>query len=68
VQQICSCDDFDEIAAWGESHLSFLRSFSEFYFGIPGERWLRDLVNRVDPILFGRCFESWIAALWPRSP
>jgi predicted transposase YbfD/YdcC len=62
---ICSCDDFDEIAAWGESHLSFLRSFSEFHFGIPGERWLRDLVNRVDPILFGRCFESWIAALWP---
>ena len=21
---ICSCDDFDEIAAWGESHLDFL--------------------------------------------
>ncbi len=62
---ICSCDDFDEIAAWGESHLAFLRRFSEFHFGIPSERWLRDLVNRVDPILFGRCFESWIAALWP---
>ena len=29
------------------------------------ERWLRALVNRVDPLLFGRCFESWIAALWP---
>jgi len=62
---ICSCDDFDEIAAWGKSHLSFLRRFSDFYFGIPGERWLRDLVNRIDPILFGRCFDSWIAALWP---
>ncbi len=62
---ICSCDDFDEIAAWGESHLAFLRRFSEFHFGIPSERWLRDLVNRVEPILFGRCFESWIAALWP---
>jgi hypothetical protein len=23
------------------------------------------LVNRVDPVLFGRCFESRIAALWP---
>ena len=23
------------------------------------------LVNRVDPILFGRCFEDWIKALWP---
>ena len=62
---ICSCDDFDEIVAWGESHLPFLRRFSDFHFGIPSERWLRDLVNRVDPILFGRCFESWIAALWP---
>src|SRR3984957_1165041 len=62
---ICSCDDFDEIAAWGKSHLSFLRRFSEFHFGIPSERWLRDLVNRIDPLLFGRCFESWIAALWP---
>lgn len=62
---ICSCDDFDEIAAWGASHLSFLRRFSEFHFGIPSERWLRDLVNRIDPLLFGRCFESWIAALWP---
>ena len=62
---ICSCDDFDEIAAWGESHLDFLRRFSEFHFGVPGERWLRDLVNRIDPTMFGRCFESWIAALWP---
>ena len=62
---ICSCDDFDEMVAWGNSHLSFLRRFSEFHFGIPGERWLRDLVNRVDPILFGRCFENWIGELWP---
>ena len=62
---IASCDDFDDIAAWGEQHLHFLRRFSEFHFGVPCERWLRCLVNRVDPILFGRCFESWIAALWP---
>ena len=62
---ISSCDDFDEIAAWGQHHLGFLRRFSEFHFGVPCERWLRTLVNRVDPILFGRCFESWIGALWP---
>jgi hypothetical protein len=23
------------------------------------------LVNRVDPVLFGRFFESWIKELWP---
>jgi predicted transposase YbfD/YdcC len=62
---IASCDDFDDIVAWGEHHLDFLRRFSSFHFGIPCVRWLRTLVNRVDPILFGRCFESWIRALWP---
>ena len=62
---IASCDDFDDIVAWGEHHLDFLRRFAPFHNGIPCERWLRTLVNRVDPILFGRCFESWIAALWP---
>src|SRR5258706_10370496 len=62
---IASCDDFDEIAAWGGHHLDVFRGFAPFHFGIPCERWLRTLVNRVDPILFGRCFEDWIKALWP---
>ena len=63
---IASCDDFDDIVDWGEHHLDFLRRFSQFHHGIPCERWLRHLVNRVDPILFGRCFRSWVAALWPQ--
>jgi predicted transposase YbfD/YdcC len=63
---IASCDDFDDIVAWGEHHLDFLRQFSEFHFGIPCERWLRSLMNRLDPDLFGRCFASWVAELWPR--
>src|SRR5580693_3458339 len=62
---IASCDDFDDIIAWGKHRLGFLRRFSEFHHGIPCERWLRCLVNRVDPALFGRCFENWVAALWP---
>src|SRR5574337_543706 len=62
---ICSCDDFDDIVLWGKHHLPFLRRFSEFHFGVPCERWVRALFNRVDPVLFARCFESWTAALWP---
>jgi predicted transposase YbfD/YdcC len=65
---IAACDDFDEIAAWGEHHLDFLRKFAPFDHGIPCERWLRILINRVDPILFKRCFESWVAATWPDRP
>jgi predicted transposase YbfD/YdcC len=62
---IASCDDFEDIVEWGEHHLDFLRRFSAFHFGVPCVRWLQTLVNRVDPVLFGRCFESWIKALWP---
>jgi predicted transposase YbfD/YdcC len=62
---ISSCDDFDDIAAWGRHHMDFLRRFAPFDNGIPCERWLRALVNRVDPLMFGRCFESWIRSLWP---
>jgi predicted transposase YbfD/YdcC len=62
---IASCDDFDDIVAWGKHHLAFLRRFSEFHYGIPCERWLRALINRIDPLLFGRCFDGWIAQIWP---
>jgi predicted transposase YbfD/YdcC len=62
---IASCDDFEDIVEWGEHHLDFLRRFSEFHHGIPCARWLRDLVNRIDPALFAGCFKSWVAALWP---
>src|SRR6202049_2724936 len=65
---IAGCDDFEDICAWGRQHLDFLRCFSEFHHGIPCERWMRKLVNRVDPILFARCFASWVAALWPDPP
>jgi hypothetical protein len=62
---IADCDDFDEIIAWGCDHLDSLRRFAPFHFGIPCARWLRTLVNRLDPLLFGSCFESWIKELWP---
>jgi predicted transposase YbfD/YdcC len=62
---IASCDDFEDIAAWGEQHLDFLRRFRPFHHGVPCARWLRDLLNRIDPVLFRRCVESWIAAVWP---
>lgn len=65
---IAACDDFDEIVAWGEHHLDFLRRFAPFHHGIPGSRWLGLLLNRIDPVLFKHCFESWVAAVWPQRP
>jgi predicted transposase YbfD/YdcC len=62
---VASCDDFEEIVSWGEHHLAFLRRFSDFYHGVPCARWLRDLMNRIDPTLFARCFEAFVASMWP---
>jgi predicted transposase YbfD/YdcC len=65
---ISGCDDYDEIADWGELHLDFLRRHSEYYFGTPKEDWLRTIMNRIEPALFEACFESWAAALRPDGP
>lgn len=46
---ITDCEDYDEIALWGQSHLSFLRRFCESHFGTPCADWLRVVMNRIDP-------------------
>jgi predicted transposase YbfD/YdcC len=64
---IASCDDYDEIAAWGEAHLGFLRRFLPFHWGIPCEDWLRVVMNRLDPALFSACFTAWASELRPAA-
>lgn len=65
---IAGCDDYDEIVAWGDAHLDFLRQHGEFYFGVPKEDWLRTLMNRIDPNLFEAAFMAWVAELRPDGP
>ena len=65
---IASGDDYEDIADWGEAHLSFLRGFADFYHGIPCADWLRTVMNRIDPDLFAACFSSWVAECWPGRP
>jgi predicted transposase YbfD/YdcC len=60
---IAGCDDYDEIAVWANHHLSFLRRYSEYFFGVPKEDWLRVVLNRIDPALFEACFTAWATAL-----
>jgi predicted transposase YbfD/YdcC len=65
---IASGDDFEDIADWGGDNLAFLRRFLPYHHGVPGARWLRMLMNRIDPGLFANCFRSWAAALRPDAP
>jgi predicted transposase YbfD/YdcC len=65
---IASGDDYEDIVDWGKAHLSFLRGFAEFHFGIPCADWLRTVMNRIDPNLFRDCFTSWVAECRPDQP
>jgi len=62
---IGACDDFDEIVEWGEDNLAFLRRFLPYHHRSPSSRWLRILLNRIDPGLFSDCFMSWAAQFRP---
>lgn len=65
---IAGCDDYDEIADWGIHQLDFLRQYGEYYFGTPGEDWLRTLLNRIDPALFEASFVAWATSLRADAP
>jgi predicted transposase YbfD/YdcC len=65
---IADCDDYDDIADWGEHHLGFLRRFLPYWHGVPSGRWLTIVMNRVNPALFSACFSDWVRACWPELP
>lgn len=65
---ICDCDDYDAIAAWGRAHLALLRQHLPYHHGVPGGRWLTQLMNRINPALFARVFTDWVRATWPARP
>jgi len=62
---IADCDDYEDIASWGAAHLGFLRRYLPYAHGVPGERWLTILMNRINPALFSAAFSDWVRASWP---
>jgi predicted transposase YbfD/YdcC len=64
---VADCDDYEDIAAWGAAHLDFLRRHLPYEHGVPGERWLTILMNRINPALFGAAFADWVRESWPEK-
>ncbi len=64
---IADCDDYEDIAAWGAAHLGFLRRHLPYAHGVPGERWLTILMNRINPGLFAAAFAAWVRESWPEK-
>ena len=65
---LADCDDYESIASWGTAHLEFLRRHLPYEHGVPGERWLTILMNRINPALFAAAFSDWVRETWPTRP
>ena len=64
---VCDCDDYEHIAAWGETHLDFLRRYLPYEHGTPCGRWLTLFMNRVNPSLFQAAFMAFVREAWPEK-
>jgi len=62
---IADCDDYEDIAARGVAHLDFLRRHLPCAHGVPGERWLTILMNRINPALFSTALSDRVRESWP---
>jgi predicted transposase YbfD/YdcC len=60
--------DFGEVRLWGREKLAFLRSLLPFRRGIPSHDTLNDVINALDPDLFGACFIAWVEGLREDEP
>lgn len=65
---MADCDDYENIVAWGEAHLDFLRRFSPYHHGVPCADWMATLMNRMDGSLFSACFLAWVEQAFPDRP
>jgi hypothetical protein len=57
---IASCDDFDDIVAWGENHIEFLRRFSELHFGIEATNIINNTTGLTKDLVPGQNFMAEI--------
>ncbi len=65
---MADCDDYEAIAAWRATHLSFLCRYLPYDHGVPGGRWLTPLMKRNNPGLFSAVFADWLRVTWPDRP
>lgn len=65
---LAGAEDFVEMRLWGREKLTFLRSLLAFKRGIPSHDTLNDVMNALDPDLFGACFVAWVEGLREDEP
>lgn len=65
---LAGAEEFVEVRLWGRQKLSFLRTLLPFRRGVPSHDTLNDVINALDPDLFGACFTAWVEGLREDEP
>lgn len=65
---MAGCDDWEEIAAFGEAKLDFFRQVLPFETGIPSANTFRRLFEILNPVVFQECFVRWVQAMCEAVP
>lgn len=60
---ICGCDDWQQIAVFGEKRNDWLKQFLDLSNGIPSHDTFERVFDRLSPAAFQRCFRAWTKSL-----
>lgn len=60
---ICGADGWEEVEAWGEAHLEWLRQHLDLKEGIPSHDTFGRVFGLLDPKAFEACLLKWMAEM-----
>jgi predicted transposase YbfD/YdcC len=63
---ICRCEDWQQIALFGEKRIDWFAKFLSLPHGIPSHDTFERVFDRLDPKAFQRCFLDWTNVLCER--
>jgi len=60
---ICGAEGWVEVEAYGKKKAGWLKTFLDLPHGIPSHDTLGDVFGRLNPEVFERCFQEWMASM-----
>ena len=63
LAKICGAEEWEDMEEFGQSRISWLRSFLELPAGIPSPDTFRRVISHIEPTAFLEAFLEWIQAV-----
>lgn len=63
---ISGSDNFELISEYGKAKQDWFGEFLDLTYGIPSADTFNDVLNRLNPLEFGKAFSEWVASLAER--